>query len=350
MAYDIEIKLAPKQSWFTSAESNAYYKTRYSREGVACHWWGGNEGADQHDNIVNYFLKQGALGVKSVNYVVSDKKITMMVDPDDVAWCSQGGNPTTISIEHQPTLSDEGYKRSGWLIASLEKRYGHRLSIYPHSKWFATACPGSIDLARLRREADAASGAALPSAPATPVVPTPVPAASKQTVHLPASVATWRAYKVGSAYRPNTSDQVGLLLPSKYGGLTYDIVQNLGNVVVIDTNAFGRIAIWVAGTEARISSSAVNAQPASPTTGTVTFPASVPSWRVYKVGSGYRANTSDQVGLILPAKYGGLTYPIVENRGNVVVIDTQSFGRVAAWIQGTEVKNHQLNCRCDRTR
>jgi hypothetical protein len=56
------------------------------------------------------------------------------------------------------------------------------------------------------------------------------------------------------------------------------------------------------------------------------------------------------VGLILPAKYGGLTYPIVENRGNVVVIDTQSFGRVAAWIQGTEVKNHQLNCRCDRTR
>jgi hypothetical protein len=70
--------------------------------------------------------------------------------------------------------------------------------------------------------------------------------------------------------------------------------------------------------------------------GTVTFPASVPSWRVYKVGSGYRPNTSDQVGLILPAKYGGLTYPIVENRGNVVVLDTQAFGRVAAWIAGTE--------------
>jgi hypothetical protein len=336
-AYDIEIKLAPKQSWFTPTESNNYYAARYAREGGTIHWWSGNgEGADQHDNIVNYFLKQGAAGVKSVNYVVSDTKITMMVDPDNVAWCSQGGNPTTISIEHQPTLSAEGYKRSGWLIASLEKKYGHKLNLYPHSKWFATSCPGTIDLARIRREADAASAASLPSAPAPAPTPTPTPAASNQTVYLPASAATWRVYRVGSSYRPNTSDQVGLLLPAKYGGLTYSIVQNLGNVVVIDTQAFGRVAIWVQGTEARVTSAAVSAQPASARTGTVTFPASVLSWRVYKVGSGYRPNSSDQVGVILPANYGGLTYPIVQNLGNVVVIDTQSYGRVAAWVAGTE--------------
>jgi hypothetical protein len=31
-----------------------------------------------------------------------------------------------------------------------------------------------------------------------------------------------------------------------------------------------------------------------------------------------------------------LTYPIVQNLGNVVVIDTQNFGRVAAWVKDTE--------------
>lgn len=132
--YPIEIKLASKNAWFTPAESNAYYSARYAREGVTIHWWGDGSGASNHDNIVNYFLGQASAGNKSVNYVVSDNKITLMVSPDNVAWCSQGGNPTTISIEHQPTLGNEGYKKSGWLVWQLEGRYGHRLNIYPHSK------------------------------------------------------------------------------------------------------------------------------------------------------------------------------------------------------------------------
>lgn len=338
MSYEIEVKLAPKNSYFTPTESNGYYKARYAREGVTCHWWGGGEQADQHDNIVNYFLAQGRAGVKSVNYVVSDHKITMMVDPDNVAWCSQSGNPTTISIEHQPTLSDEGYKRSGWLVAMLEKKYGHKMNLYPHSKWFATSCPGSIDINRIRREADAAAtGGALPPATPAPAPAPAVPSAGKQTVRLPASVATWAAYKVGSAYRKGTSDQVGTLLPAKFGGLTYDIVENRGNVAVIDTQAYGRVAIWVQDTEAIISSSAVTASQVPVTSGgSVTFPSTVASWRVYKVGSQYRPNTADQVGAILPAKFGGLTYPIVQNLGNVVVIDTQAYGRVAAWVKDTE--------------
>lgn len=153
MPYPIEVKIAPKSSWFTPAEAKLYYG-RYAREGVTIHWWGGGEAANQHDNIVNYFMAQGQQGVKSVNFVVSDIKITKMVEPDDVAWASQSGNPTTVSIEFQPTLSDEGYKRGGWLIAQLEAQYGRSLSLYPHSHWFATSCPGTIDIARLRREAD----------------------------------------------------------------------------------------------------------------------------------------------------------------------------------------------------
>src|SRR5947207_15342489 len=104
--YDIEIKLAPKSVYYTPQEAKNYYG-RYDREGITIHWWGDGSGADNHDNIVNFFMSRTD---RSVNYVVSDSKITLMVGPDDVAWASQGGNPTTISIEHQPTLGDEGYK------------------------------------------------------------------------------------------------------------------------------------------------------------------------------------------------------------------------------------------------
>jgi hypothetical protein len=151
MMYPIEIKRPPASVYFTPAQSNAYYATRYSREGITIHWWGDGTGASNHDNIVNFFLRRTD---GSVNYVLSDNKITEMVAPDNVAWTSQKGNPTTISIEHQPTLGAEGYKKSGWLVYTLEKKYGRRLTLYPHKHWAATACPGTIDINRIRTEAD----------------------------------------------------------------------------------------------------------------------------------------------------------------------------------------------------
>lgn len=149
----METKICSKNGWFTPAEAKNYYG-RYSREGITVHWWGNNEPASAHDSIVNYFLAQAQQGIKSVNYVVSDLKITKMVEPDNVAWASQNGNPTTISIEFQPTLSDQGYRNGGQLIAQLEKQYGRKLTLYPHSHWFSTSCPGTINIARLRAEAD----------------------------------------------------------------------------------------------------------------------------------------------------------------------------------------------------
>lgn len=181
--YPIEFKLASKNAWFTPQESNAYYAARYAREGVTVHWWGDGTGASNHDNIVNYFLGQGNAGAKSVNYVVSDNKITLMVSPDNVAWCSGPGNPTTISIEHQPTLGAEGYKKSGWLVWQLEGRYGRRLNIYPHNKWQQTSCPGSIDLGRIRAEADKwATGGYLPAPPPAPAPPPPPPTPPAPTI------------------------------------------------------------------------------------------------------------------------------------------------------------------------
>lgn len=189
--YPIQIRLTSKNSWFTPQESNNYYSARYAREGVTVHWWGDGTGADNHDNIVNYFLGQGEAGVKSVNYVCSDNKITLMVSPDNVAWCSQNGNPSTISIEFQPTLGAEGYKKGGWLIDQLEQRYSRTLSLYPHKYWATTSCPGTIDINRLRAEANKWRSGGYNPAPAPADTPKPTP-----TVPVPPAPTVGITYSV----------------------------------------------------------------------------------------------------------------------------------------------------------
>lgn len=151
--YTIELKPASKNGWHTPAEAKKYYK-KYSRDGITVHWWNTPALAGTHDTIVKYILGKAVAAKGSVNYVVSDKKITLCVNPDNVAWASQAGNPTTISIEFDPRLKTEGYKKAGWLINELEKRYKKGLTLYPHKHWFPTACPGTLDLKRMRAEAN----------------------------------------------------------------------------------------------------------------------------------------------------------------------------------------------------
>ena len=172
MSYQIEVKPCSKAGWFTPDESRNYYG-RYSRVGITWHWWGDGTGADNHDNIVNYLNGKGAAGqAPTVNYVLSDNKITECVNPDNVAWASGSGNPTTVSVELQPTLGAEGYKKAGWLTWQLELRYGRRLTFYPHNYWMTTECPGTISLDRIRQEADKWASGGYNPAP----TPTPPPA------------------------------------------------------------------------------------------------------------------------------------------------------------------------------
>lgn len=95
------------------------------------------------------------------------------------------------------------------------------------------------------------AGVLRPKSAAAPTNNAP-PAGS--TVHLPANEPSWRLYRVGSGLRPNTTDQIAVLAPSQYGGLTYGIVAHVGDyAVVIDTQMFGRGTIWIKGTDAQIS-------------------------------------------------------------------------------------------------
>lgn len=84
--------------------------------------------------------------------------------------------------------------------------------------------------------------------------PPPAAPPARATVTLPASVQSWRLYRVGSGLRPNTTDQISTLAPHQFGGLTYKIEAWVGDyAVVIQTQMFGRGVIWVKGTEAVIS-------------------------------------------------------------------------------------------------
>lgn len=82
--------------------------------------------------------------------------------------------------------------------------------------------------------------------PSQPVEP------SAGTVTLPANVTSWRVYPTNVA--PVVGNECGKLAPSKYGGLTYDIIgRPQADVVTISTRDFGTVNIYVgAGTGAII--------------------------------------------------------------------------------------------------
>ena len=64
-------------------------------------------------------------------------------------------------------------------------------------------------------------------------------------VYLPASATSWRVYKMGVA--PVKGNECGFLKPSKFGGLTYDILgYTSANVAIIKTRDFGKVQIYIA--------------------------------------------------------------------------------------------------------
>lgn len=67
----------------------------------------------------------------------------------------------------------------------------------------------------------------------------------KKTVTLPASASRWRVYPTSKA--PVIGNECGYLYPSKFGGLTYDILATpRTDVVTIQTRDYGKVNIYVA--------------------------------------------------------------------------------------------------------
>lgn len=71
------------------------------------------------------------------------------------------------------------------------------------------------------------------------------PSSKKKTVTLPSSASSWRVYPTNKA--PVIGNECGYLYPSKFGGLTYDILATpQTDVVTIQTRDYGKVNIYVA--------------------------------------------------------------------------------------------------------
>ena len=67
----------------------------------------------------------------------------------------------------------------------------------------------------------------------------------KKSVYLPKTATSWRVYKTNVA--PVVGNECGFLYPSKFGGLTYEILATpQKDVVTIQTRDYGKVNIYVA--------------------------------------------------------------------------------------------------------
>jgi|SRR6185503_15269506 len=79
--------------------------------------------------------------------------------------------------------------------------------------------------------------------------PAPAPSvAQSHTVFLPPTTGPWHLYNDNGPYLPAYAK--GVLVPSQFGGLTYQIVQDKGNgIYIINTQMFGQGAIYTRGSD-----------------------------------------------------------------------------------------------------
>jgi len=105
---------------------------------------------------------QNASEQASAHYGISGNTIWQWVKDVDASWAAGNfqANLESINIEHDATTtknaSDATYKTSARLVASLCLKYNlplDRQHIIGHNEVVKTACPGTLDLDRIIREA-----------------------------------------------------------------------------------------------------------------------------------------------------------------------------------------------------
>ncbi len=156
-------------------------------------------------------------------------------------------------------------------------------------------------------------------------------------LNLKPHMQSWAVYNENGPY--TTAYKIGSLAPAQFGGLSYKILAEKGNdVYVIQTESFGRCAIWAP----RDNDSSITSSPAysnggsssgGSTNGTgkyLNLKPHMQSWAVYNENGPY--TTAHKIGSLAPAQFGGLSYEILAEKGNdVYVIQTETFGRCAIW-------------------
>lgn len=153
-----------------------YYGVPYDPIESHWHWWGTPGKAGTHDSNVSYIKRTDKL---SVNFVLSENRITLMVPINKIALTTGRRNPYAWKVENDPALTEAQYKTMGYLLYIVEK-LNPSLANDPvrlHKEFSATSC-SEIDPNKVRKYAeDFRTGRLDPATgnPPVPTNPTPIP-------------------------------------------------------------------------------------------------------------------------------------------------------------------------------
>jgi len=153
---------------------------------------------------------------------------------------------------------------------------------------------------------------------------------AKQKLVLPATSDSWRVYDLNVS--PKIDNEKAFLNPAKFGGLEYEILGSpQPNVFTIQTSDFGKVNIFAGpNTNAKI----VDVKQ----TKTVYLPSSATSWRAYPLDKA--PTKGNEVAMLNPKKFGGLSYEILGNpQTDVVTIQTSDFGKVNIYVANSTGAN-----------
>lgn len=298
-------------------------------------------------NERNYMARGDNQNEVSFHIAIDDKEAIQCIPFNRNAWHagdggSGQGNRNYIAVEicYSKSGGDrfiKAEKRAAKEVAALLKQYGWTSNnVKKHQDFSNKDCPHrTLDMGWQRFlnmiQAEL-NGESIGITKDEVSIPQP-PQNSKKYLHLKSHVSSWRVYPINVA--PVVGNECGTLSPKKYGGLKYEILGNpQTDVYTIQTESFGRVNIYAPrDNDSTITDKPTynNGNPISSSTPVsnkkyLNLHPHMSKWNVYPLN--VAPVTGNQCGALAPAYYGGLSYEILEDKGDVKIINTATFGKV----------------------
>lgn len=312
--------------------------------GICIHNTANDASAQNERNNVNRVDNNSAV---SFHIAVDDIEAIQLIPFDRNAWHagdggSGQGNRKHIAIEicYSKTGGERfinAEKRAAKVVAKILKDYNWGIDrVKKHKDFSNKYCPHrTLDMGwnrfinMVQGELNGES-IIIPTPLPPQVEEKPKPTQEKKYLFLNAHVSKWNVYPINVA--PVIGNQCGSLAPSQYGGLEYEILGNpQTDVYTIQTESFGRVNIYVPkDNDSKFYTKGGTVTPPTPPVQSnkkyLNLHKHNATWRVYPLNKS--ATIGNEVGSLAPATYCGLSYEILEDKGDIKIITTESFGRV----------------------
>lgn len=307
---------------------------------IVVHGTGALRGTDTALDNATYF-SNGNRGA-SAHYFVDSKEIYQSVEDFNGAWHVGDGanayginNQNSLGVEMCCTDFDyaaETVRNTIDLVNYLQAKYNvPNERVVRHYDASRKSCPAYFAPNNWGKWSEFKKAVAGVSTIPTPE-DKPIVNSKDKYLNLLPHMSKWNVYPMNK--KPVIGNECGSLSPKTYGGLSYKIIEDRGDVKVINTGYYGTVQIYAPrDNDSSITDKAAynNGDPISPSTPAVNkkylnLHPHMSKWNVYPLN--VAPVTGNQCGALAPAYYGGLSYEILEDRGDVKIINTSTFGKV----------------------